>query len=359
MFNPNFRITAGITKALMDIEASRQVVSALPVTFTVLQSLRESARLFSTHYSTQIEGNRLTLQQVESVIRGGTFPNRERDEKEVKHYYLALDYVDVLLDEPSECAIQEQWVQTIHGLVMDGRQRPSAYRDGQNVIRDSATGRIVYMPPEAKDVAGLMQEMTGWINDEKELPVPMRAAIAHYQFATIHPYYDGNGRTARLLTNLILHRSGYGLKGIYSLEEYYARNLQAYYDALDVGASHNYYLGREKADITGWIAYFCSAMADAFAKVRITATQAAEAGADDQTHLLRQLDQRQRQLLTLFRDERFVTTKAIAGLLGIQPRATLNLCNQWEQAGFIVRHGTANKLRRYELAESWLLCLNL
>ena len=77
----------------MDIEASRQAVSTLSITLDVLTSLRKSARLTSTHYSTQIEGNRLTQQQVEEVLHGGTFPNRERDESEVKNYYLALDYV--------------------------------------------------------------------------------------------------------------------------------------------------------------------------------------------------------------------------------------------------------------------------
>lgn len=64
------------------------------------------------------------------------------------------------------------------------------------------------------------------------------------QFATIHPYFDGNGRTARLLTTLLLHRAGYGLKGIYSLEKYYTRDLEAYHAALTVGPSHNYYMGR-------------------------------------------------------------------------------------------------------------------
>ena len=79
------------------------------------------------------------------------------------------------------------------------------------------------MPPEAKAVPGLMSELVKWINQqlyEGDLPVPVIAALAHYQFATIHPYYDGNGRTARLLANLILHKAGYGLKGIYSLDEY-------------------------------------------------------------------------------------------------------------------------------------------
>lgn len=96
-FIPNFEITPNLTKILMDIEASRQAVDALPVTLQVLTSLRESARLTATHYSTQIEGNRLTLDQVNKVIHGGTFPNRERDEREVKNYYLALKYVDKLI----------------------------------------------------------------------------------------------------------------------------------------------------------------------------------------------------------------------------------------------------------------------
>ena len=73
MFAPDFQITPALTKVLMDIEASRQAVSSLPVTVPVLTSLRESARLLSIHYSTQIEGNRLTREQVEDVIHGGTF----------------------------------------------------------------------------------------------------------------------------------------------------------------------------------------------------------------------------------------------------------------------------------------------
>ena len=93
------------------------------------------------------------------------------------------------------------------------------------------------MPPEASDVSQMMKDLIEWINEkllEKKVPVPIIAALAHYQFATIHPYYDGNGRTARLLTNYILHHGGYGLKGIYSLEEYYAKNIHGYYNALVV-----------------------------------------------------------------------------------------------------------------------------
>ena len=87
------------------------------------------------------------------------------------------------------------------------------------------------------------------------MPAPIVAALAHYQFATIHPYLDGNGRTARLLATLILRKAGYGLKGIYSLDEHYAKNLPSYYSALTVG-SHNYYDGRAEGDVTPFVSLF-------------------------------------------------------------------------------------------------------
>ena len=344
----------------MDIEASRQAVTDLPIGLHVLASLRESARLLSTHYSTRIEGNRLTHEQVEDVLRGGTFPNRRRDEREVRNYYQALDYLDGLIKTASP-HITEPDIQTLHGLVMEGTARFLPYRDGQNVICDSSNHAIVYMPPEAEDVPVLMRHFIAWLNDETdkaELPVPIIAAIAHYQYATIHPYYDGNGRTARLLASLVLHKSGYGLKGLYSLEEYYARDLPAYYKALTAGESHNYYLGRAEADITHWITYFCEGMADAFANIRAKASDAAKRNTTDHSLLLRELNQRQKQVLSLFRHSKFVTTREMAVLLHIQRRTALNQCKQWTAEGFLVQHGSANKSRKYELAPKWLELLS-
>lgn len=140
VFAPNFSISTKTANALVRIEAVRQRIDFLPIHPSILLSLRESAKLHSTHYSTVIEGNRLTHEQVEQVVaKSQHFPGRERDEAEVKGYYAA-----------------------IHEL---------------------------------------------------------EATVAHCQFATIHPSNDGNGRTARLLTNLILHLGGYDLKGLYSLED--------------------------------------------------------------------------------------------------------------------------------------------
>jgi len=355
-FAPVFTNTPAIARALMRIEAARQAVLTLPVTPRVLARLRETARLFTTHYSTMIEGNRLTQEQVAQVIGAGQhFPGRERDQDEVKGYYAALDEVERLATRGER--LTEAAVSKLHALVMSGgrtRVKPTPYRDGQNVIRDSRSNEIVYLPPEASEVSPLMAQLISWLNVQtgpnEELPVPVKAAIAHYQYATIHPYFDGNGRTARLLTSLILHLGGYGLKGLYALEEYYARNLGEYYAALTIGPSHNYYLGRAEADITGWIAYFIEGMADSFERVREQTSREAKAGTADLSSLLRNLDARQRKVLALFEKSSELTAREIGGLFGYRPRTASEHCRRWTEQGFLEVADAAKKSRRYRLA---------
>src|SRR5258707_114876 len=336
-FNPNFTITPTVATGLMRIEAVKQAIQMLPITPRVLANLKETARLFSTHYSTLIEGNRLTQEQVAQVIGGARhFPGRERDQDEVKGYYAALDEAERLARRREK--VSEAIVQKLHALVMGGgktRVKSTPYRDGQNAIRDPSSKRIVYMPPEAKDVPWLMKRLITWINQKDDLPAPIKAGIAHYQYATIHPYYDGNGRTARLLTTLILHLGAYDLKGLYALEEYYAGDLKAYYAALTVGPSHNYYMGRAEADITKWVAYFIEGMATSFEKVRDQAVREAEKGGTDQSKLLRNLDSKQRKALTLFQKSQEIAAKDVADLFGFKPRTATLLCQRWVENGFL------------------------
>ncbi len=348
MFRPNFKITPSIASALMQIEACRQAIDNLPIDATVLRHLRETAALATTHYSTYIEGNRLTLPEVRAAIKGARFPGRERDETEVRNHYRALEWMEALAERQG--ALSEAAIKRLHGLVMTGRNKGSPYRTSQNVIREAATGVIVYLPPEAADVPRLMKDLIGWISCEIEdggLPAPIAAAIAHYQLATIHPWLDGNGRTARLVASLIARKSGYGLKGVYSLDEYYARDLSAYYAALTVGP-HNYYDGRAEGDVTGFVEYFCAGMADAFTKVRAAALRA---GTDtpDRSARLRELDPRQRRVLDLFRERGSATANDMTKILKLSRRTLLELCREWIASGFLQYENAARKNRSYRL----------
>jgi Fic family protein len=155
-FKPKFTITPGIANALMSIEADRQAIDSLPLRVSMLESLRRTARLV-VRYSTQIEGNRLTAAQVEEVLAGGgRFPGRERDENEVRNHNLGLDYV---INRDTSEILTEAEIKTIHGLVISGRAKPTPYRKTQNRIGDSQSGRIVYLPLEAKDVPILMKSL--------------------------------------------------------------------------------------------------------------------------------------------------------------------------------------------------------
>lgn len=355
MFKPTFTLTPAITKALMEIEACRQVITDLPLTVSMLSSLRRTAKLLSTHFSTQIEGNKLSSSQVKEVLEGGgRFPGRERDETEVRHYYQALQYV--LKEASTTKQLSEEMVRVIHGLVMSGRRTPTPYRDGQNVIRDGRTGGMVYLPPMASDVPVLMKDLIAWVTMQhrnNDLPVPVIGGLAHYQFATIHPYYDGNGRTARLLTTLSLHQGGYGLHGIYSLEEYYAQYLQGYYDALAAGVSHNYYEGRAEADITPFLTYFCIGMASSFSKIRSLAELASSKKEPDQTAVIRELLPRQQKALSLFVRMKTVTSGDLATFFRMTTRAASALALQWVEVGFLVIADPSKKGRRYQMVEKY------
>src|SRR2546423_511528 len=116
-FHPTFTITPSMANGLMRIEAVRQAIQILPITPRVLANLRETARLFSTHYSTMIEGNRLNREQVAQVIgEGQHFPGRERDEREIRGYYAALDEVNRHAKRREE--VTEAALRKLHALVM-------------------------------------------------------------------------------------------------------------------------------------------------------------------------------------------------------------------------------------------------
>lgn len=277
-WEPRYTLTPAIARALMGVEAARAVVEHTPLPAVVQEELRRRARLRSTHYSTRIEGNRLTLAEAEQVVAGQRtrFHGRERDVVEVHNYWTALLRVEEWAARGMP--LTEELIQRLHGLVERGaRARLSPYREGQNSIRDAETGALVYLPPEAKDVPALMAGLVDWVQraTAEGLPVPVIAGLAHYQFVTIHPYYDGNGRTGRLLATFLLHRGGYGLHGFFSLEEHHARDLTAYYGALARHPHHNYYEGRATADLTPWLPYFLQVLAEVFTTAKEEALRAA------------------------------------------------------------------------------------
>ena len=355
----NFSFTPSIVRYLQTIERVRQTVRLTVLPPVITEQLRQQAHIRSTHYSTRIEGNRLTLKETEQVIQQGRlFPGRERDVGEVERYYQSLQQVEKWVEGKQK--VTETRIRKIHALLYRGRRaKPTPYRDGQNVIRET-NGEIVYMPPEAEDVPGLMAELVNWIHEsEADLPVPVIAGMAHYQFVTIHPFFDGNGRTARTLTTWLLYQGGYDLGKFYALEEFYAEDLEGYYDALVTHPNHNYYFGRNEADITPWLDYFLKGMAVVFERVAEEVERYSKGETDDEhIELLRPLDHRARRVLGLFAKQDFIKSSDVANLLGVSTRQARLLLSQWVMQGWLEITDPSRRGRKYCLEDGYKEIIN-
>lgn len=354
MWKPTYTVTDSISESLLKIGRAQGSVETHSWSPLIEERIRFRARVRSTHYSTAIEGNRLTLEEAEEVIRDRSvaFAGRRRDVGEVERYWKALALVQQWAEE--RAPLSEKLIRKLHAVVHKGlRTKPTPYREAQNFVLDAASGGIVYAPPEPVDVPELMAHLVEWLRDadRKGQPAaPIVAALAHYQFVTIHPFMDGNGRTARLLATLVLHRAGLGLNGFFSLEEYHARDLHEYYRRLVTHPEHNYYHGRADVDLTPWVEYFTRGVADVFALAAQEALQLAEQAPAIDPPEVRALDSRGRRVLALFADRTEITSQHVADLFAISQRAARDAIGQWVDDGLLEIRDPSNRGRTYGLS---------
>lgn len=251
-FKPIYRITDRIASDLTRIERVRGFLEATRLKEEWLKEMQSRALVIESHYSTHIEGTELTLEQAERILAGKRVENiKEKDEIELKNYQEALEFVSGHLGKKDP--ITEELIKDIHRKlvkgVRGGEYSPGEYRKIQNYIINSATGGRVYTPPGAVFVPDMMEELVEWINRLKDVSPILVAGIAQFQFVHIHPFLDGNGRTARLLSTLILYKTGYDFKRLFTLSEYYDRDRPAYYRAIQSVRENN-------MDMAGWLEYF-------------------------------------------------------------------------------------------------------
>ena len=257
-FNPKYTITDKILNNLTGIIAAREIIEQAYLVPKWEARLRREALLRNTHSSTAIEGNKLSLKQVEALSLGKDVTATNKDKQEVSNYIEALENIPKL-SEKGKMKVAD--LLNIHKILTKGVMQTAAdsgtFRNRQvfvgKRILDGTTFRdvIEYMPPKTEEVPQLIQEFIHWFNLDKtwEINPVLLAGIVHYEIARIHPFIDGNGRTARLLATLILYLSGFDHRRIFALDDYYDRDRQAYYAALKTAQQNN-------GDITQWLEYF-------------------------------------------------------------------------------------------------------
>jgi len=263
---PRFTYSHAMVRDLGVIESARAVVEVLPLPPDRVLSLRQAARQRATRNSTRIEGNTLNSVEVaQAVVAVGK--TQTEMQQEVRNYWRALDWIEE--QQEARRSISEEFVRELHCIILvrgHGRRGTrSSYRTTECPVVDTGTRRIDYGPPVPDDVVPLMSELFAWWQSPMaaELPGPVRAGLLAHRFVSVHPFSDGNGRTARALATAELWHSGYDMRGFLSLEEHYAADLKAYYDSLQMGLPVNFYEGRHDPDHSQWLAYFLQTMSRA------------------------------------------------------------------------------------------------
>ena len=346
-------LTNQLLNSLIDIEKNKIILENTKVPVELSNKFRKNTRKRSSYASNAIEGNPLTYEQVENAIES---KNRHflKPEQEVRNYYLALELLSKELEEKTPYStnlllkVQKQIVlgESKDKIGLRGQMPPGVLF----AVYDNKTGRPEYIPPEYIDVPILLEELEDYINNSDDHPI-IKAAILHYQLVTIHPFEDGNGRTARIMSNYILSYYGYGFKEIGSLEEYFSYDLDEYYSSLQMGLPALYYNGRNNPPHPEiWINYFIKVFSLYSSKVTKIAT---ESTIDNEKERLNRLSIKAKKLLEYLSKEKITVFSPIdiAGAFKVSNRTIINWCSELCQNAYLKPNIVNKRIRTYTLLD--------
>lgn len=297
------------------------------------QELLATVEAEIVHASTAIEGNTLTQEQVTEVLRGQPVQALRRDIQEVKNYQAALAYIHDIA--AGTTTFTHQTILELHFRLLQGVDDKLAgrYRTGFVRVGD-------YFPPDPFTVHPLMDDLIAWLNDPQPSGYSplLYAGIIHYQLVAIHPFEDGNGRTARALTTLYLLKQGYDITRFFALETHYNRDRVAYYAALHDADLLQTPEGEQ--DLTPWLEYFIDGLLiEALrAETRIRA-YLAQPLTQSLAQPIGRLTGTQRAILAAASRQPVLVTGDLAGELGISRRGITKALGQLVAAGLLTREG--------------------
>ena len=237
MYSPKYSISNKILKSIGEIEAAREVIENAPLVPSFEKQFQSDAVVRTVHHGTHIEGNDLTLMQTRKVLEGEAVVARARDIQEVVNYRNVVGLLDELAYKRGNYdmeLLKDIQKVSVYKIVPD--EKIGVFRKSQVVIKNEETGEVILHPPSFVEVPFLIEDFIAWLNSKeaKEVHPILLAGITHYLLVAIHPFVEGNGRTARAFATLTLIKQGYDIKKFFSLEEHFDEDPAAYYEAFDV-----------------------------------------------------------------------------------------------------------------------------
>ena len=350
-FKSKYHITHKILNNISRISSGREFIEHSKLIPKWELKLKKEARIRNAHSSTSIEGNQLNIQQVKDLSEGKEIVVAAKDKQEVINYLKALDSMPKYAKKEK---IDIPLFLEIHNTITTNTLRSDldcgVFRDrqvfvGRRIFDGTGFKEIVeYMPPDTKDVPGLVRDFLDWLNSEeaKKVNPVILAGIIHYEVARIHPFIDGNGRTARLMASLIFYTSGFDHRRFFALDDYYDEDRASYYAALKTVQHGN-------GDITKWLEYFTDGV---LYSVEKTKEQIARIGLFPKAGLREQIELTQKQLSILekMRGKGKLTNKDLREMLGTSRQAILKEINKLVSAELIILIGKGRNAY-YKIAE--------
>jgi len=330
-YEPEYRITPHLLRVIEDISALKTRIETAPVSVLWLPRLSKEAFSKMTYSSTAIEGNPLSLKEVEILAEGGALPQaRPKDVRGTLNYLACLKYIS---RHSQKKAITKNDILLLHKMVGEG----ALERDPIGAFRPYQVYVGGHVPPKPKDVPGLVDDLLKWLNGKgRTLSPVISSAILHYRFEFIHPFGDGNGRAGRLLATWELYRRKFDTRHIFSVDEVFWENRKRYYVALAGVEAH-------AGDLTGWLEFSAECVELALERVwmRLGTIKAAEPG----TAL--SLNEKQERILRLLAESP-LSRKEIETALKVTKQGALFLLRPLLEAGLVKKVG-GYKTGKYRL----------
>lgn len=347
-------LTNEILKRISEIDENRFSLSTIELPAVTKNRLRKNSKKKSSYASNKIEGNPLTEQQANEAIDSDPHKHFLKPEQEVRNYFLALNFLEEKLKKKEH--LSKDMILKVQAIVEKGASKEKIGLRGPMppgvlfAVYDSETGVPEYIPPEYTDIPVLLDELVEYVNTTDDHPLII-AAVVHYQLVTIHPFEDGNGRTARLMSGYILDYYGYGFNGIGSLEEYFAYDPDEYYSSLQMGLPALYYSGRDNPTHPEiWINYFLKMMV-LYSKKVYELSKASEE--DELAGSFSYLNTKEKEFLAFLLKKKLYefTPIEVSGMIGVTNKTVINRCAKLVNQGFLVPAIVKTRIRSYRLSD--------
>ena len=296
--------------------------------------------------SNRIEGTRTTFDDAISPIEQ-VKPEFRDDWHEVQNYLTAINYS---IEKLNELPISIRLIKEAHQILLSGvrgeHKAPGEVRKTQNWIGGSSLKDAFFIPPEPNMLPDLLTDIEKFLhNEELEIPEIVKAGIVHYQFETIHPFLDGNGRTGRLLIILYLISTGLLNKPVLYISDFFERNRMSYYDSLA--------MVKKTDNMTQWLKFFLNGVVETAKSSIKTFDKIIKLKKDVDSKIVKigKKSVNGKRLIELLYSEPKVNGKTVSEKLGISVVSANGLLSTFVEIGILEEKTGFNRNRYYVFEE--------